>query len=259
MLVALATLPLLAEVKSGHATLSLLSGSEGYAPRKPLTLGVELKIDEGWHTYWVNPGEGGMKPKLTWTLPEGWIAGPELYPLPKRFQTGGLAGFGYEGTVVFPVFITPAVGTTGEVVVGLKVDWLTCNDDACIPGSGEVEVSLSQGSSEPGAGAEAIMEALSRVPEPLADTTLKVLDQEGIITFQIELPSNIDAEGAEILPVTADTIDHSKPVSVKKDKGIWTAVVTKNEYADVRLANLKIVLSGGKLDQPLLLSWSNDE
>jgi len=51
--------------------------------------GVELKLDEGWHTYWKNPGDAGSPTKIEWQLPTGISAGEIQWPLPhwilKRF------------------------------------------------------------------------------------------------------------------------------------------------------------------------------
>ena len=37
--------------------------------------GIRLVVDEGYHTYWLNPGDGGMKISVKWELPTGWSAG----------------------------------------------------------------------------------------------------------------------------------------------------------------------------------------
>ena len=46
--------------------------------------GVELKLDEGWHTYWKNPGDAGSPTKIEWQLPTGISAGEIQWPLPHR-------------------------------------------------------------------------------------------------------------------------------------------------------------------------------
>ena len=32
--------------------------------------GLHLKMPEGWHTYWKNPGDSGEATKVKWTLPD---------------------------------------------------------------------------------------------------------------------------------------------------------------------------------------------
>ena len=41
-------------------------------------IGVKFKFDQGWHTYWINPGDSGEKAKFDWNLPEGYkISNPK--------------------------------------------------------------------------------------------------------------------------------------------------------------------------------------
>ena len=73
------------EIHSGHASAELLVSSSTFQPAKPLQAAIRLKVDPGWHTYWINPGEGGMKLGAEWKLPEGWSAGPLNWPVPIRW------------------------------------------------------------------------------------------------------------------------------------------------------------------------------
>ena len=63
----------------------------------PTTIHAALRMvyENGWHGYWVNPGEGGMKTELRWKLPAGVKAGEVHFPIPKRETTGELVTYGY--------------------------------------------------------------------------------------------------------------------------------------------------------------------
>ncbi|RYD32360.1 MAG: thiol:disulfide interchange protein, partial [Verrucomicrobiaceae bacterium] len=160
-----------APVKSGHATAEWITGATAIEGGKPIQTGIRLVIEEGWHSYWINPGESGMKLKVVWDLPEGWTAGEVGHPAPKKFLTGELPGYGYEGEVVFPVTLTPPAGASGSVELGAKVSWLTCNDASCIPGKAELKLSPAAGTA---AHAEAIGKARALVPQPLEGLKLDV-------------------------------------------------------------------------------------
>ncbi len=68
----------------GKASAEWLAGSIG----KEIRTVIRMKIDSGWHTYWENPGEGGLPLSIEIELPEGWKAAEISYPTPVRFMTG---------------------------------------------------------------------------------------------------------------------------------------------------------------------------
>jgi len=244
-----------AGVKSGHAEAELVAASAGYTAGKPVELAIRLRMDEGWHSYWVNPGEGGMPLSVEWQLPEGWVAGPVLHPVPIRFMTGELPGFGYEGEVLLPVFLTPAADAAGAVTIGAQLDWLTCDDEACVPGSAEVSIELRQGVEGPGKDAAAIRDALAAVPQPLEGAKLELAEVDGGLSFRVELPGEASAEGAELFPATPGVVDHSKPIRLSRDGKGWVGTVPLNEYASDAPEQFEAVLAGGELEKPLLLKW----
>ena len=65
--------------------LELLSDVSAIEPGASFKVAVRAEIDEGWHIYWNNPGESGLPTLVTWTLPEGFEAGPLNYPVPHRY------------------------------------------------------------------------------------------------------------------------------------------------------------------------------
>lgn len=99
-------------------------------------------MDEHWHTYWKNPGDSGLGTKLTWTLPEGFTAGPIVWPYPRLIPTPPLASYGYDHQALLLVQITPpAQLAAGEVTLRAKASRLMCMD-VCIPGKAEVSLTL---------------------------------------------------------------------------------------------------------------------
>lgn len=105
-----------------------------------LLAAVHMKMEPGWHVYWENPGEAGMPVEIAWELPEGFRALPLEFPVPERFDSGGVTGFGYKGEVVLFSRIVPdgvradrSVAAT-DFPLKAKLSWLSCKD-VCIPGS----------------------------------------------------------------------------------------------------------------------------
>ncbi|MGD0941859.1 MAG: thioredoxin family protein [Terracidiphilus sp.] len=103
-------------------------------------VGLYFKLEPGWHIYWKNPGDAGLPPHVSWTLPAGITADPMQFPAPKRLPLGPLMDFGYENEVLFPLKLHVADGVKeGPVSLHVKVDWLVCQA-SCIPGKAELEV-----------------------------------------------------------------------------------------------------------------------
>lgn len=104
-------------------------------------IGVKLTPEEGWHTYWSNPGEAGQAPYIELTDESLKVELLEL-PAPKRFEVGGIVGYGYEAATLYLYKVT---GTLPETLDG-TLNWLVCNEDSCLPG--EVDFSLYTEKSE---------------------------------------------------------------------------------------------------------------
>lgn len=66
-------------------------------------VGLRIRHDPHWHTYWRNPGDSGLATTLEWQMPTGFSAGALQWPVPSRFLIAPLASYGYEDDVVLPV------------------------------------------------------------------------------------------------------------------------------------------------------------
>ncbi len=109
--------------------------------------GIRIELDEGWKTYWRNPGDAGIPPQFTWDsdVPTGAIA--VKFPVPSRFQDASGESIGYKDEVVFPVSVTPAAPS--RVKLHLKLFFAVCKD-VCIPASAEAEIELGTAVLDPG-------------------------------------------------------------------------------------------------------------
>ena len=244
-----------AAVHSGKASAEWLAASATYQAGKPVMTAVRLVVDDGWHTYWENPGEAGMKISVAWELPSGWTAGDLKFPVPVRFKTGELAGFGYSGSVIFPVEITPPASANGQVQLKGKVSWLTCNEKSCVPGTAPLELVLAPGPETPGPDAQVVEQASWSVPRPAAGLSLAVKEKGKALALTITgraekpfLPAELD-----VFPATYQAIDPAAEFHFERDGDGWTALVTKNEYATKPLQELTLVFSGAP---PFSVKWT---
>ncbi|RYD42377.1 MAG: hypothetical protein EOP85_11320 [Verrucomicrobiaceae bacterium] len=242
-----------AAIRSGKAEVDWISTSGTFESGKPVQTAVRMVLDEGWHTYWTNPGEGGMEISVKWELPEGWTAEKLEHPVPKRFMTGDLPGFGYEGTVLFPVSLTPPAGFTGEAKLKGKVSWLTCNDDSCIPGNAELELTLNAGAPAPTKEATLIASALEKIPQAEKGATLKIEEKPKSLILAV---SGLElVESSEVFPATPQVVDAAADFKFAKSGEGWTVEVPKNEYAKSPVKELTLVVAGKDSSAPVSLTW----
>ncbi len=202
-------------VKAQHLTAELVSLSPDIAPGGTLQVGLVLTLEEHWHVYWINAGDSGEPPKITWTLPEGITAGPMLFPIPSRLPLGPLMDFGYEDEVAFPVQLTAASSLKpGPTHIDAKVSYLVCRE-VCIPGKAHLGLNLNV---VPGATAAqpvgALGEALTLIPKPLPpDAKLTVTG--GKTDFVLNLTTGGRETNAEFYPSDQDQIANAAPQQIE--------------------------------------------
>jgi len=175
-------------VKAQHLTAELVSLAPAIAPGGTLQVGLVLTLEEHWHVYWINAGDSGEPPKITWTLPAGITAGPMQFPIPTRLPLGPLMDFGYEDSVAFPVQLTAAKTLKpGSIHVDAKVNWLVCRE-VCIPGKAHLGLNLTvaPGATAPAQPVGALGGALGLIPKPLPpEMKLTVLGGKSDFVFTI--------------------------------------------------------------------------
>ena len=132
-------------VQAAHTQVQLVLANTSARPGDTVLAGVHLKMEPGWHTYWKNPGDAGMATKIVWQLPSGVTNGDIEWPLPKKLPPEEVTTYGYEDEVVLLVPLKLAADLKpGPLDLKAKVSWLECKEQ-CIPGSAEVEATLTVG------------------------------------------------------------------------------------------------------------------
>ena len=131
---------------TGKVTASIVSSLDRVAPGGKVWVALRTELDDGWHTYWRNPGDSGEPVQLTWVLPQGVDAGPIVWPVPYPIPTGPIVNYGFEGAPLFPVELTvPDTVQTGEALsLTLDFYYLVCAD-ICIPEEGQLTLELDIG------------------------------------------------------------------------------------------------------------------
>lgn len=132
-----------APVQRPHIEAELIAEKSSLRPGKPVTMALRLKMEKRWHTYWRNPGDSGLPTRITWTLPQGFTAGPIQWPAPRRINVGPLTNFGYEGEIFLlsDIQVPAGLAAGSAVPITARADWLVC-EEICIPGDATFSVML---------------------------------------------------------------------------------------------------------------------
>jgi DsbC/DsbD-like thiol-disulfide interchange protein len=147
-----------------HTAARLIAGSEvSGSDAKVLRAGVEIKLDPGWKTYWRDPGDSGVPPKLDFSGSDNVKSVTVLWPAPERFSDGaGGNSIGYLDHVILPLRITPQ-NAAKQSSLQLKLGYDICGN-MCVPVESELALALDGDGAE-----EAVIEkAEVRVPRRVA-------------------------------------------------------------------------------------------
>ena len=129
-----------APVNTGHAEASLITNLQN-SQQESFYLGVRLNMQEGWHTYWENPGDSGGPFEADWLVSDGVIIENVEWPTPTTIPYPPLMTYGYEGDVIFPFKVFRSVDSELSTI-HLKLSFLICAD-ICIPEEANLSIDLS--------------------------------------------------------------------------------------------------------------------
>lgn len=156
--------------QSSHTHARLVSDIATVAPGTSFTVGILLRMDPGWHTYWVNPGESGLGTTVRWTVPPGSVVSGLGWPLPEKFvEEGDVLTYAYstETMLLATVQLPPSLPAQNEVTLQADVSWLECKS-TCVPGSASLTLTLPIASDpSPSPEAAGISRYRAALPVPL--------------------------------------------------------------------------------------------
>ena len=222
-----------APVQAENAEAELIARDLALAPGEAAIIGLRIKHDPHWHTYWLNPGDSGMPTTIQWKLPAGIKAGQILWPVPKRIPVPPMVNHGFEGEIVLPVEIhVPKDWPAGqEARLAARADWLICKD-VCIPGGADLTLSLPviAASPAPNPKWKALFEAAfagmpgGKIEKASASTA------NGIITLKLEGVKPLPGREVFALSTIEGLVESAAPQTVKQEglSTVITLAVTSN-------------------------------
>ncbi len=95
-----------------------------------IDLALEIKLKEGWVTYWVMPGISGFPPKITAQELENVDQFEVMWPAPQRHTLTYSDAVGYSGHVFVPIDVSVK---DAAVAAHMSVDWqIAVCEDICV-------------------------------------------------------------------------------------------------------------------------------
>jgi DsbC/DsbD-like thiol-disulfide interchange protein len=228
-----------------HGSLELVSDHAAISPGQEFTLGLQFKMERGWHIYWENPGDSGEPPHVTWQLPKGLTAGELIWAAPQRMGASTIVNYVYDGDVLLmaPVRAGADYSASSADKLEAGVKFLICSEQMCMPGKAQLSLAIpvkGQGTSD-AATAAAFAAARERLPKPLP-ANWKISGHAEKDSFVIDIQAGRPLTQATFFPVHESQIENSTPqVAISRPTGLRLTVRKSGELTKP-LANLKGVL-----------------
>jgi thiol:disulfide interchange protein/DsbC/DsbD-like thiol-disulfide interchange protein len=229
-------------VKTEHVEAQLVTEKTAARPGSSLVVGLRLRMEPQWHTYWKNPGDSGLPTRIRWTLPSGWKAGGIQWPYPQKLPVGPLMNYGYEDEVILLTEITvPPDAVPGKADIKADVDWLVCKD-ICIPEKGALDLALPVANAPPAddprfqAGIE---RARNQLPVDPAGWKYDAAIANGLLRVRLTAPEGgVPPDKLFFFPERESLVDPAAPEKLTRE---GRSVTVEMKLADPPLPNVQSV------------------
>lgn len=238
-------------IRVGPVEAELIARERSVRPGQPFLVAVRLRMDEGWHTYWKNPGDAGLPTTVTWELPAGFSAGPIRWPVPRLFREQDFSTYGYEEEALLVVEMTPPADLeTGTMfTLRARVSWLACRVE-CLPGWAALSLNMPATEGEPVTGRAAVFDAaLASMPmeDPAVAFTASLAG--GALVLRAVVPGMPPGSTAVFYPGLPGLIENSAVQRAAADARGLTLHLERsriNAVPPVRLQGVLVAGTGGE-------------
>ena len=231
-----------AQDRANHIAAQLVA-ERAVQPGETIELAIAMRPQDGWHGYWLNPGDAGFGMELDWDLPEGASAGSPSYPTPEPLLIGSLMNHVYEGPYAVLVPLTIPVDATpgSRLPVRLNASWLACTDKICVPEQAELATTVTvarTGETTPENTAFAGWR--QALPAPVVDKGRYAIDGSEL-RIAVPLPSEATLEDPHLFFGDDGYVDYAAPQEFSR-LGDWLIVSTQARQGTSADKPLEMVL-----------------
>lgn len=234
-----------AQDQGPHAQIRLVPERSTVGPGETIRIGIEQTLEDGWHTYWRNPGDSGIAPQIEWQLPAGFSTGEILWPTPHKIPFGPLTNYGYEGRAVLLQPLTaPADIPAGPVTIKAEVTVLVCAE-ICIPETSTHSLTLNDGSHHDNG---SLIRAAEATLPRAQDWAVTYGEDRGNLRLSIA-PAQPDAfddiriETLALIPEEWGIVENSASVTASVDHNILTLRQKRGDRALSEIEGLRMLLT----------------
>ncbi len=149
-------------IDNNYSKLEIVPTSNLIKYNDSYIFGIKIALEDGWKTYWKNPGEAGAPITLKWNEESNISQMEVLFPFPQSFYDHEVETIGYEKEIIFPVKIKP-MENVDSINTELIIDYLICKE-ICIPISKKKEINFSFDESLLYTSKNDVIKYLSKVP-----------------------------------------------------------------------------------------------
>ena len=202
-------------------------------------MGIQIRMQAGWETYWRSPGDAGVPPEFDF---DGTENVDELYvdwPLPERKVQSGMTTYVYHSDVLLPVTIYP-VERTAPVKVRLHITYAACRE-VCVLEEAALTIVAPLDKTDPNLVAlfdqnRARMPALDNRPQLSIERVAETADGNRRV---IDVIARADTvwDGADIIIETQDGFQFKPAVVIPSMQG--RRVTLRSEYTHPNGLRLK--------------------
>jgi len=234
----------------------LIAATSSLTPGTTARLGLRIRMDADWHTYWKNAGDSNAYGAfLEWNLPDGFSPTEFDWPFPQRVPYPPLMSLAYEDEVLLPFDLeVPADADVGSTVrLAADAEWLICKE-ICLVAEDSLflELPVTAGDDAPSESAEAFAEAELALPAeaPGWGTAARIAPEGDVVGAGFAPPADWSGtlRDAWFFPADPTLIDHAAPQPLGTGTDTSWVLMTKSPYYDEVPERVEgiLVLAGGE-------------
>lgn len=205
-------------VKSGGGAVRIVTS--GLSDKEGLLRGaIEIRLEPGWKTYWRDPGEAGIPPRLHLSAASDASAAELLFPPPERISNPYATWAGYSRPVSFPVLFRLGTPRSAGIIEGTL--FVGVCETICVPVEAPFSFDAGADPDNP-QDAMVVTAAFAELPAPASEDfrISAVSQEEGHLVFQSRLPE--DAAEASLFLAAPEGLRVGPPEIVSKKDGAAT-------------------------------------
>ncbi len=208
---------------------------------------IDIRLAEGWKTYWRVPGAAGIPPAFRWRRRENVARIEIAWPRPRPFVVSGLESIGYKHRLVLPLIVTPKDPSKPVRLEG-EIDFGVCSD-VCVPAREKIRLLLSprRGRPDPVIAA-ALDERLPEASSARARCTIRPREGGFAVTARITGTARPSRKARAIVELPGDDL-WVRSVAMQPEADGFSAAAEIDDYGDGNTAiareDIRITLLDG--------------